>query len=153
MTHFSLGYFTIVNNLDIMFSFAFFTFFFLYYHFQMDTSTINFQPPSIPRDSEGYVKSFTLSSYDCPEAKEARAFFQEYGFVVIANVFTPEQCEETISDIWNVIESSVSKQVRNDEQLWTSQYMICLYFLCYISLLFKNMVWNRSGARGYYWSC
>ena len=69
----------------------------------MATSTTQFQPPSIPRDSEGYVKSFTLSSYDCAEAEEARAFFEKYGFVVIANVYTPEQCAETISDIWNVI--------------------------------------------------
>ena len=71
----------------------------------MDAPNTLFQPLTIPRDSEGYVKSFTLSSYDCPEAEEARAFFKEYGFVVIANVFTPEQCATTISDIWDVIES------------------------------------------------
>lgn len=89
----------------------------------MDVSTTKFQPPSIPRDSEGYVKSFIISSYDCPEGEEAREFFQKYGFVVIANVFTPEQCEETISDIWNVIESFVGKSVRNDENLWSPQYV------------------------------
>jgi hypothetical protein len=89
----------------------------------MDASTTAFQPPTIPRDFEGYVQSFTLSSKDCPEAEEARAFFEKYGFVVIANVFTPEQCAETISDIWNVIESFVQKPVRNDEKLWTAQYV------------------------------
>jgi hypothetical protein len=94
----------------------------------MASSATTFQPPSIPRDSEGYVKSFTLSSYDCPEAKEACAFFEQYGFVVIANVFTPEQCAATISDIWNIIESYVGKPVRNDEKLWTSQYVFIIFF-------------------------
>jgi len=93
----------------------------------MDTSTTTFQPPSISRDSEGYVKSFTLSSFDCPEAEEARVFFEQYGFVVIANVFTPEQCAATISDIWNVIESFVQKPVRNDENLWTSEYVFIIF--------------------------
>jgi len=87
----------------------------------MASSTAPFQPPSIPRDSEGYVKSFNLPSHDCPEAVEARAFFEHYGFVVIANVFTPEQCAATISDIWDVIESSVGTPVRDDEQRWTPQ--------------------------------
>jgi hypothetical protein len=93
----------------------------------MDASTTTFQPLVIPRDSEGYVKSFILSSNDCPEAEEARAFFEQYGFVVITNVFTPEQCAETISDIWNVIESFVGKPVRDDETLWTPQY-VCIIF-------------------------
>jgi hypothetical protein len=100
----------------------------------MDTSTTTFQPPAIPRDSEGYVKSFTLTSSDCPEAEEARAFFKENGFVVIANVFTPEQCTETISDIWNVIESYVQQPVRNDENLWTSEYVFIIFYSnCYTS--------------------
>jgi hypothetical protein len=94
----------------------------------MDASTTPFQPLAIPRDSEGYVKSFTLSSYDGPGAEEARAFFKQYGFVVVANVFTPEQCATTISDIWDVIESSVDKPVRHDETLWTSQYVFVISF-------------------------
>ncbi|CAF5180762.1 unnamed protein product, partial [Rotaria magnacalcarata] len=86
----------------------------------MSTSS-QFQPLVIPRDSDGFVKSFTLSNYNCPTASTARAFFQEYGFVVIANVYTPEQCNDTISDIWNVIESFVGKPVQNNEQLWNQK--------------------------------
>jgi hypothetical protein len=93
----------------------------------MAAPTSTFQPPAIPRDSEGYVKSFTISNCDSPEAKDARAFFEEYGFVVIANVFTPKQCEATISDIWNVIESFVGEPVRHDENLWTSQYVFFIF--------------------------
>ncbi|CAF1568674.1 unnamed protein product [Rotaria magnacalcarata] len=80
-----------------------------------------FRPLDIPKDSDGFVKSFTLSCYNCSKASEARAFFEEYGFVVISNVFTPEQCNDTISDIWNVIESLVVQPVRNDKQLWTQE--------------------------------
>ena len=94
---------------------------FFYSDHRMTTNTNTFQPPVIPKDSEGFVKSFTLSSSDGPEAAEARAFFDEYGFVVIANVFTPEQCAETIADIWDVIESFVKQPVRDNEALWTPQ--------------------------------
>jgi hypothetical protein len=87
----------------------------------MDASSGSFQPPVIPRDSEGYVRSFTLSSCDSSEAADARAFFEQYGFVVVANVFTPEQCVATIADIWNVIESFVKIPVRHNEELWTPQ--------------------------------
>ncbi|CAM4803112.1 unnamed protein product, partial [Rotaria magnacalcarata] len=84
----------------------------------MATTTEKFQPPTVPRDSEGFVKSFNLSSYDCPEADDGCAFFDQYGFVVIANVFTSKQCAETISDIWNVFESFAEQSTRNDENLW-----------------------------------
>jgi len=77
-----------------------------------------FQPLIVPRDSEGYVKGFDISNV---KIDDARAFFDRYGFVVFENVFTPEQCAATISDIWNVIESFVEKPIRHDENLWTSK--------------------------------
>ena len=80
-----------------------------------------FKPPVVPRDADGYVKSFVIDDLNGSAAKEARAFFDEYGFVVIANVFTLEQCQQTIEDIWNVIESLVGKQIRHDPTLWTSK--------------------------------
>ena len=80
-----------------------------------------FNPPVLPRDAEGYVKSFVIEDLNSSQAKEARDFLDEYGFVVIANVFAPEQCEQTIADIWDVIESLVGKQIRNDQTLWTSK--------------------------------
>jgi hypothetical protein len=90
----------------------------------MTTSVIPFLPPPVPRDSEGYVKAFNLSNCDHPEVREASEFFDEFGFVVIANVFTSEQCVDTISDIWNVIESFVGQPVRNDEKLWSPEYIL-----------------------------
>ena len=90
----------------------------------MATSATQFVPPPVPRDTEGYVKAFTLSHCDHQEVHEAREFFDKFGFVVIANVFTTEQCADTISDIWNVIESFAQLSLRNDEELWTEQYAL-----------------------------
>jgi hypothetical protein len=103
----------------------------------MTTSVIPFLPPPVPRDSEGYVKAFTLSNCDHPEVREASEFFDEFGFVVIANVFTSEQCVDTISDIWNVIESFVGQPVRNDEKLWTPEYI--LLHVLFFHMFFLNM--------------
>lgn len=85
----------------------------------MNPATDSFQPPAVPRDSQGYVKSFDIVNYTDAEALAARAFFEQYGFVVFANVFTPEQCAATIVDIWDVIESFVGEPIRHDERLWT----------------------------------
>ncbi|CAF3309430.1 unnamed protein product [Rotaria socialis] len=110
-------------------------------------ATSQFRPLDIPTDSDGFVKSFTLSSYNCSEANEARAFFQEYGFIVISNVFTPEQCNDTISDIWNVIESLVTQSVRNDEQLWTQTCVLFYFFyLTYnFRLPYYLRLWSKTG--------
>ena len=86
---------------------------------RMNPTTDTFQPPAVPRDSEGYVKSFDIVNYTEADAIAARAFFEQYGFVVFANVFTPEQCAATIVDIWDVIEFFVGQPVRHDENLWT----------------------------------
>ena len=97
-----------------------------------------FQPPSIPRDSEGFVRSFSLSNNDDDdESQKAREFFEQFGFVVFANVFTPEQCAATISDIWNVIENLVGTSIRHDESLWTQQYLfiILIVFFDYFSFM------------------
>lgn len=92
--------------------------------FPMDSEqTKKFQPPVVPRDAEGYVQSFDINNDEQSEIEKARAFFDQYGFVVFSNVYTPEQCAATIDDIWNVIESMVRRPVRNDENLWTNQFV------------------------------
>jgi hypothetical protein len=65
-------------------------------------------PPSspIPRDPDDnrYVISFdaekSLTNGD------AAYFFEEYGFVVIRNVFTNEECANTRDAMWIIIEKS-----------------------------------------------
>lgn len=81
-----------------------------------------FQPLTVPRDAEGYVQSFDINNQDETEIEKARAFFDQYGFIVFANVYTPEECEATINDIWNVVESFIGQPVRDDESLWTNRF-------------------------------
>lgn len=52
-----------------------------------------------PLDSEGYVKSFSVS-----ELLLAREFFDEFGFMVIRDALTPKQCEDSINDVWSYVE-------------------------------------------------
>ena len=93
----------------------------------MDPITDQFQPLVIPRDADGYVQSFDINNQYQDKINEARAFFDQYGFVVFSNVYTPDQCTATINDIWDVIESFVGRSVRNDERLWTNKFV--LYFV------------------------
>jgi len=112
----------------------------------METSTTQFIPPLVPRDSEGYVKTFTLSNCDHPEVDEAREFFDKFGFVVIANVFTAEQCADTISDIWNVIESFVGASIQNDERLWHAEYVLQHVFRSFfVNALYHCRNWKKTG--------
>ena len=52
-----------------------------------------------PLDEDGYVKAFSSS-----QLEEAKQFFSEYGFMVIKNALSTEECEKTINDIWEYLE-------------------------------------------------
>ena len=82
-----------------------------------------FQPLTVPRDAEGFVQSFDINNNEQSEIEKARAFFDEYGFVVFSNVYTPEECAATIDDIWNVIESSTRQSLRHDDKLWQNKFV------------------------------
>ena len=51
----------------------------------------------VPRDGQdpAFVKSFAPS-----EVSAYIEFFKTYGFVVVRDVLTPQQCQESIDDIW-----------------------------------------------------
>lgn len=48
------------------------------------------------------------------EAKAARDFFEEWGFVVFANVLSPQECSDTLSEIWATLEERTPGLNRND---------------------------------------
>lgn len=50
----------------------------------------------VPVDEEGYVQSFSVSEVD-----KYKEFFKKFGFVVVRDILTKEECEDTIQDIWN----------------------------------------------------
>jgi hypothetical protein len=78
--------------------------------------------PVCEEDSR-YTKSFDcnrLQSFDTEFLNEVFAFFEDHGFVVIRNVFTPIECEDTRAAMWDIIESNNSGINRNDPKTWSS---------------------------------
>ena len=55
---------------------------------------------SVPKDSEGYVHSFVD-----PQDPKVVEFFENFGFVVIADVLSKEECQRSVDEIWDYIES------------------------------------------------
>ncbi|GMH40769.1 hypothetical protein BSKO_08673 [Bryopsis sp. KO-2023] len=69
----------------------------------------------VPRDEEDpdYVVSFPPNQLDA-----ARDFFEQYGFVVVRDVLTTEECETTTSEMWDVLERSTPGLDRNNSGTW-----------------------------------
>ena len=77
-----------------------------------DNFDYSFALKRAPLDSEGYIKAFPPS-----QLKEAKEFFTEFGFTVIENALTSQQCEATIDDIWTYIEEEKWKPRLNEHIL------------------------------------
>lgn len=65
-------------------------------------------------ESPEFAQSFSLEE---PEA--LCAFFKEYGFVVVRDVLSPEQCAATVDDIYGLLES-MSEFQRDDRATWSA---------------------------------
>jgi hypothetical protein len=59
----------------------------------------SYQPKELPLDAQGFVQSFALE-----DSEGSQAFFDEFGFVVVDNVLSKKECEDTINEIWALIE-------------------------------------------------
>ena len=70
-------------------------------------------------DQNGYIKTFDAVK----DLKELKEFFSTYGFVVLRDVLSDEQCKKTLDEFWKSGESSGLK--RDDastwEQYWKNQ--------------------------------
>jgi hypothetical protein len=62
--------------------------------------TFSLPVPSVPHDEEGFCQSFTVD-----QPSEYMSFFNTYGFVVIRNILSSDQCTNSINEIWQFIES------------------------------------------------
>lgn len=73
-------------------------------------------PPvyQIPKDSEDYLQSFSLN-----EEEEIKKFFTEYGFVIIRDVLSKEDCKLTIDEMWSILEGYDIK--RDDIETWDNR--------------------------------
>jgi hypothetical protein len=69
----------------------------------------------LPRDTADfrYVVSFPSENEE-----EIANFFNEYGFVVIKDVFSVEECERTRSAMWEIIEEKNPAVSRDDPLSW-----------------------------------
>ncbi|KYQ91451.1 putative phytanoyl-CoA dioxygenase [Tieghemostelium lacteum] len=62
---------------------------------------ILYSPPHYEIESvNGYLPSFTVE-----QETEYHQFFKTFGFVIIRDVLSKDECQNTIDDIWNYIES------------------------------------------------
>eukprot|EP01004_Peranema_trichophorum_P004530 NODE_3447_length_1349_cov_23.266721_g3009_i0.p1 GENE.NODE_3447_length_1349_cov_23.266721_g3009_i0~~NODE_3447_length_1349_cov_23.266721_g3009_i0.p1 ORF type:complete len:386 (+),score=81.51 NODE_3447_length_1349_cov_23.266721_g3009_i0:57-1160(+) len=62
----------------------------------------------LPKDEQGYVKSFSLENLD-----EMKDFFNRYGVVVVSNVLSQEECKSTVDEIWSWLEKDYSVERNN----------------------------------------
>jgi hypothetical protein len=80
---------------------------------QRDAPLIPFVPVALPTDQDGYVISF-----DSKESDQIKAFFDEFGFVVIRDVLTKEEVEQSIQEIWDVELISIDRTRPNTWRRW-----------------------------------
>jgi len=77
----------------------------------------------LPFDDEGYCKSFTIDQMDYKDQDDENenlnpfAFFRKYGFIVVSDVLTNDDCDKTTSEIFDIIESKTNFK-RDDVSTW-----------------------------------
>jgi len=82
------------------------------------TDAVPFEPVELPRDEEGFIQSFGVD-----QEKEFVQFFKSYGFVVVNNILSPEDIEETVTEVWKEIKRmSVDNVEREDPNTWTQNW-------------------------------
>eukprot|EP00005_Dracoamoeba_jomungandri_P004365 CAMPEP_0174258398 /NCGR_PEP_ID=MMETSP0439-20130205/7392_1 /TAXON_ID=0 /ORGANISM="Stereomyxa ramosa, Strain Chinc5" /LENGTH=376 /DNA_ID=CAMNT_0015341883 /DNA_START=92 /DNA_END=1222 /DNA_ORIENTATION=- len=71
---------------------------------------------NVPRDEEDgrYVKCFGVD-----QKEEIIAFFKEFGFVVARDVLSPQECEDTLSLLFGILEEGSAFR-RDDMSTWSS---------------------------------
>jgi ectoine hydroxylase-related dioxygenase (phytanoyl-CoA dioxygenase family) len=76
----------------------------------------------LPKDESDprYVFSFGCSSEETLREKEIYEFFDEYGFVVIRDVFGEQQCQKTRHAMWEILEENNPGVNRNDPLTWNN---------------------------------
>lgn len=73
----------------------------------------DFHPPSLPLDHEGFVRSFSVQ-----EEASIRAFFDEFGLVVVRDAIGSNECERSVTEMWDLLERQCPGIDRNDPRTW-----------------------------------
>jgi len=51
-----------------------------------------------------------------------KIFFKKYAFVVIKNILSPQECDETVSELWSEIEQTAPQVKQNDTSTWANDH-------------------------------
>jgi len=77
---------------------------------------------ALPKDSSGYIQSFSIDNEE-----EYKKFFIKHGFVVIDGILSTEEVSNTVTEIWNQLETKPQNPLseaplidRNDPSTWSN---------------------------------
>ncbi len=73
--------------------------------------------PQLSLESDGYMKAFSLE-----EKEDYKNFFDTYGFVVIRDVITEEECAISRGEVWSSLEQKDSEIDRSNPTTWSEQH-------------------------------
>lgn len=73
--------------------------------------------PELQVDENGYMKSFSVE-----EPQEYKEFFDKYGFVVIRDVVTDEDCSISHDEIWESLRAQDEGIDRNEPNTWSEEH-------------------------------
>lgn len=71
---------------------------------------------TLPTDTEGFIQSFPLE-----QPQEIRAFFHQYGFVIIQDILSQQSCENTIQEFWTCHDFMSPQDPSTWEQFWNDE--------------------------------
>ncbi|AYV85468.1 MAG: phytanoyl-CoA dioxygenase family protein [Satyrvirus sp.] len=80
----------------------------------MDFRCTYLEPP-VDEDDYRFIKSFNANQISNPDAIN---FFDEYGFIVVRDVLTREECQMTIDEMFSYIEKNYEGFDRNNLNTW-----------------------------------
>ena len=66
-------------------------------------------------DDPRYIKSFQIT-----ELESAKAFFDEYGFVVWREIYSSEECQASRDAMWQILEETNPGLDRNTPASWSN---------------------------------
>lgn len=132
---------------------------------EFDPETVHVAPKiDIPLDAEDsrYVRSFRLEERDA-----YLQFFKEYGFVVVRDVLSTDECKQSVDDLWTFLETGTYKRwdqddegdtkppsssiKRNDPNTWNADWprMAHAGILGFLPIFTKRALLNRQNPRVY----
>eukprot|EP01113_Clastostelium_recurvatum_P011523 TRINITY_DN15884_c0_g2_i1.p1 TRINITY_DN15884_c0_g2~~TRINITY_DN15884_c0_g2_i1.p1 ORF type:complete len:390 (-),score=48.27 TRINITY_DN15884_c0_g2_i1:44-1213(-) len=63
----------------------------------------------VPRDDDNYTVSFEVKDlHNDGEVEKVREFFSRYGFVVVKDVLSQKECNDTLNEIYQILEHPIS---------------------------------------------